>query len=111
MHAHSGKKGCFIFGNSYDFKNAVNSHLFVRLIALNSADFDHESCNFSEKNMYKADKSDGLSKEGSGRVSFYKKYKIYHSYTIECNYTTGRHKNTIYQFSSPPKDKFCSKKF
>lgn len=52
MHAHSGKKGCFIFGNSLDYQNAINSQLLVRLIALNSADFDHESCNFSEKNMY-----------------------------------------------------------
>ena len=26
--------------------------------------------------MYQADKSDGLSKEGSGRVQVYKKYKI-----------------------------------
>tara|TARA_B110000503_G_C6764450_1_gene256804 strand:+ start:226 stop:381 length:156 start_codon:yes stop_codon:yes gene_type:complete len=44
-----------------------------------------------------ADKSDGLSKEGSGRVSFYKKYNIEHSYTIECNYVLGNHKNHEYK--------------
>ena len=101
MHAHSGKKGCFVFGNALEFQNAVESELFARLISLNCPDFDHESCNFTEKNMYCADKSDGLSKEGSGRVSFYKKYKIPHSYTIECNYTTGRYRNKIYPLDTP----------
>ena len=42
-----------------------------------------------------ADKSDGLSKEGSGRVSFYKKYKIKHSYTVEVNYTKGLYRNIL----------------
>jgi len=68
MHAHSGKKGCFIYGNSMEFKYLVESLTFMRLIALNSQDFDYENCCFSEKNMYVADRSDGLSKEGSGRV-------------------------------------------
>ena len=45
--------------------------------------------------MYMADKSDGLSKEGSGRVAFYKKYKIKHSYTIEVNYTKGLYRNIV----------------
>jgi hypothetical protein len=45
--------------------------------------------------MYMADKSDGLSKEGSGRVSFYKKYKIKHSYTVEVNYTKGLYRNVL----------------
>jgi hypothetical protein len=45
--------------------------------------------------MYQADKSDGLSKEGSGRVSFYKKYNILHSYTIECNFTKGSNRYFI----------------
>ena len=74
MHAHSGKKGCFIYGNALEYQNQINTHLFNRLISLNSRDFEYETCNFTEKNMYMADKSDGLSKEGSGRVSFYKKY-------------------------------------
>lgn len=47
--------------------------------------------------MYIADKSDGLSKEGSGRVSFFKKYNIYHSYTIECNYVLGNYRNPDYK--------------
>ena len=40
----------------------------MKLISFNCQDFDYESCNFSEKIMTAADRSDGLSKEGSGRV-------------------------------------------
>jgi hypothetical protein len=76
MHAHSGKKGCFIYGNAIPYPNIVESHLLMKLISINCQDFDYESCNFSEKNMYAADRSDGLSKEGSGRVQIYKKYKV-----------------------------------
>jgi hypothetical protein len=47
--------------------------------------------------MYAADKSDGQSKEGSGRVAFYKKYKIFHCYTLENNFLTGRLKNFLYE--------------
>ena len=61
----------------------------MRLISLNCRDFDYESCDFSEKNMYSSDPSDGLSKEGSGRVAFFKKYKIINSFTIEANYAVS----------------------
>jgi len=92
LHAHAGKNGCFIYGNQLPFTEQVESLLFSRLVTLNAADFDFEACNFSEKNMYAADKSDGLSKEGSGRVAFFKKYGVRHSYTLECNYTIGSNK-------------------
>jgi len=39
--------------------------------------------------MYSADPGDGLSKDGSGRVAFYKKYKLNNSFTIECNYSVA----------------------
>jgi hypothetical protein len=68
MHAHSSRKGCFIYGNSLPFVNLAETHLLMKLISFNCQDFDYESCNFSEKNMTAADRSDGLSKEGSGRV-------------------------------------------
>lgn len=45
--------------------------------------------------MYAADKGDGLSKEGSGRVALYKATNIVHSYTLECNYNTGKYINII----------------
>ena len=47
--------------------------------------------------MHAADKSDGQSKDGSGRVAFYKKYKILHSYTIENNFLAGKFRNKIYE--------------
>ena len=62
--------------------------------------------------MYQADKSDGLSKEGSGRVAMYKKYKIPHSYTIECNYTKGNNRYILYDKNAVrEKEKFTNKEF
>lgn len=57
--------------------------------------FDYEGCNFTEKNMHAADKSDGLSKDGAGRVALYKATNLIHSYTLECNYNTGRFTNNL----------------
>lgn len=45
-------------------------------------------------------KRDGLSKEGSGRVSVYKMTGLIKSYTLECNYNTGKCVNVL-----PPKGK------
>jgi len=45
--------------------------------------------------MYSRDKGDGLSKEGAGRVAFYKATKISMCYTIECNYNTGSIMNRL----------------
>lgn len=52
--------------------------LYPKLISLNSAHFDFQGCNFSEKNMYARDRRDGQSKEGSGRVAIYKASGIIH---------------------------------
>ncbi|XP_074847649.1 cytosolic carboxypeptidase-like protein 5 isoform X3 [Carettochelys insculpta] len=96
LHGHASKRGCFMYGNSFHDENAqVENMLFPKLISLNSAHFDFTGCNFSEKNMYAKDKRDGQSKEGSGRVAIYKASGIIHSYTLECNYNTGRSVNSI----------------
>lgn len=55
-----------------DFRNQVASNLLTKLMSLNTPYFEYEQCNFTERNMYSKDKSDGLSKEGSGRVALYK---------------------------------------
>lgn len=69
--------------------------LFPRLLSFYSEIFDYEGCNFTEKNMHAADKSDGLSKDGAGRVAIYKATNLTHSYTLECNYNTGRTTNKL----------------
>ncbi|XP_053106764.1 cytosolic carboxypeptidase-like protein 5 isoform X2 [Hemicordylus capensis] len=96
LHGHASKRGCFMYGNNISDENyQVENMLFPKLISLNSAHFDFMGCNFSEKNMYAKDKRDGQSKEGSGRVAIYKASGIIHSYTLECNYNTGRSVNTV----------------
>ncbi|CAJ0945857.1 unnamed protein product [Ranitomeya imitator] len=96
LHGHASKRGCFMYGNCFtDENDQVENLLYPKLISLNSAHFDFMGCNFSEKNMYAKDKRDGQSKEGSGRVSIHKATGIIRSYTLECNYNTGRCVNTI----------------
>ncbi|XP_006880663.1 PREDICTED: cytosolic carboxypeptidase-like protein 5 [Elephantulus edwardii] len=96
LHGHASKRGCFMYGNSFsDEDTQVENMLYPKLISLNSAHFDFQGCNFSEKNMYARDRRDGQSKEGSGRVAIYKASGIIHSYTLECNYNTGRSVNSI----------------
>ncbi|XP_060129213.1 cytosolic carboxypeptidase-like protein 5 isoform X3 [Zootoca vivipara] len=96
LHGHASKRGCFMYGNNiFEEAHQVENMLFPKLIAMNSAHFDFSGCNFSEKNMYAKDKRDGQSKEGSGRVAIYKALGIIHSYTLECNYNTGRSVNTV----------------
>ncbi|NXW81807.1 CBPC5 protein, partial [Alopecoenas beccarii] len=117
LHGHASKRGCFMYGNSFSNENdQVENMLFPKLISLNSPYFDFTGCNFSEKNMYAKDKRDGQSKEGSGRVAVFKALGIIHSYTLECNYNTGRSVNSIPvachdngRASPPPPPSFPSK--
>lgn len=96
LHGHASKRGCFMYGNNLTDENQqVENMLYPKLISLNCAHFDFLGCNFSEKNMYTRDKRDGQSKEGSGRVAIHKSIGLVHSYTLECNYNTGRSVNTI----------------
>ncbi len=73
LHAHACKRGCFFYGNYFsNLIEQTENMLFPRLVSLNSPHLDFEQCVFSEKNMSTADKRDGMSKEGSGRVAMYK---------------------------------------
>ena len=46
--------------------------------------------------MHAKDQSDGLSKDGSGRVALYKQTKLNLCYTLECNYNMGAVVNKLY---------------
>ncbi|XP_063882854.1 cytosolic carboxypeptidase-like protein 5 [Scylla paramamosain] len=91
LHGHASKKGIFIYGNWYeDPAVMVENMLFPKLLAINCPNFDFSACNFSERNMYLKDRRDGMSKEGSGRVAIMRATGLLRSYTLECNYNTGR---------------------
>ncbi|CAE1234033.1 AGBL5 [Acanthosepion pharaonis] len=93
---HASRKGCFIYGNFLeDDELQIQNMLYPKLVSLNTAHFEFSACNFSQRNMYLRDKRDGLSKEGSGRVAVYKSTGIIHSYTLECNYNTGKVMNPV----------------
>ncbi|XP_076315818.1 cytosolic carboxypeptidase-like protein 5 [Tachypleus tridentatus] len=96
LHGHASKRGCFLYGNYFtDCRKRVESLLLAKLMTINSPNFDFNACNFTEQNMYGSKKHDGSSKEGSGRVALYTLTGITHSYTLECNYNTGRSVNII----------------
>lgn len=45
--------------------------------------------------LHYRDRRDGMSREGSGRVAVYKTTGLVRSYTLECNYNTGRLVNVL----------------
>lgn len=104
FHAHASKKGCFMFGNflshepteAHPQSEQVENILLSKLISLNSANFDINECNFSEKIMNAKDKN-GMSREGSGRVAINKdaQIRLVHCYTLESNYNNGRRVNHL----------------
>lgn len=60
-------------------------------MTLNTPHFDFASCNFTLKHMSRVDSGDaGLSAEGTGRVFYGRNAGVLRSYTLECNYNTGR---------------------
>jgi hypothetical protein len=97
LHGHAAKRGVFVYGNYMDYIRQVDSFMFSRLMALNCVNFDFVNSCFSEKNMRAKDKGDGKSKEGSGRVAFFKLLGLVRSYTLalEANYATGKVLNPV----------------
>ena len=79
------------YGNHFtDMENQVGCMLLPKLMAINCAHFDFPACVFTEKNMYMKDRHTGAGREGSGRVSAFKATGLLYSYTLECNFNTGR---------------------
>jgi hypothetical protein len=96
LHAHASKRGCFIYGNVLPSLEAqVQNQLYCKLIALNTPHFDYTGCLFSRDHMTRVDAGDGLTAEGSGRVSTFLTHGLVHSYTLECNYNMSKVQNEI----------------
>ena len=96
VHGHASKRGIFMYGNHFDETDAkVDSMLLPKLMSINCANFDFPACNFTEKNMYMKDRHTGAGREGSGRVSVFKATGLVRSYTLECNFNSGRVVNAV----------------
>ncbi|XP_039750178.1 cytosolic carboxypeptidase-like protein 5 isoform X2 [Pararge aegeria] len=96
LHGHASKKGIFMYGNHFEeLESCVECMLLPRIMSLNNLHFHFSSCNFTERNMYLKDRRDGMSREGSGRVAVLKATGLVRSYTLECNYNTGRLVNVL----------------
>jgi len=96
IHGHASKRGIFMYGNHFDeLETKVSALLFPKLMSINSANFDFPACNFTARNMFLKDRHTGAGKEGSGRVSVYKATGLTYCYTLECNFNTGRHTNSV----------------
>ncbi|XP_063243538.1 cytosolic carboxypeptidase-like protein 5 [Bacillus rossius redtenbacheri] len=96
LHGHASKKGIFMYGNHFEtLEDSVECMLLPRVMALNCPNFHFAACNFTERNMYLRDRRDGTSREGSGRVAVLKMTGLVRSYTLECNYNTGRIVNIL----------------
>ncbi|XP_072378899.1 cytosolic carboxypeptidase-like protein 5 isoform X1 [Diabrotica undecimpunctata] len=96
LHGHASKKGIFMYGNHFDdIDRNVECMLLPKLMSMNNHNFHFHACNFTERNMYLKDKRDGMSRAGSGRVAVLSLTGIIKSYTLECNYNTGRLVNIL----------------
>lgn len=120
LHAHAGKRGCFIYGNHFDdLETQVKAMTYPKLIAMNTLNFDFDECNFTEKLMTKKDKSsnnnghgkDLKTREGAGRVAIHKDCgNLVYTYTMECNYWCGSKLNTIPKWLNPATNKQMKEK-
>lgn len=96
IHGHASKRGIFMYGNYFnDVETQASCMLLPKLMSINCANFDFPACNFTERNMYLKDRHTGAGREGSGRVSVYKSTGLINSFTLECNFNTGRVVNGI----------------
>lgn len=69
----------------------AENQLLPLLMTVNTPHFDFASCNFTLKHMSRIDSGDsGLSAEGTGRVFYGTHAGVLRSYTLECNYNTGK---------------------
>eukprot|EP01083_Nonionella_stella_P099697 280316_1 len=51
LHAHSSKRGIFMYGNSLPNDDHIENVLFAKLMSINCEHFDFGACNFSARHM------------------------------------------------------------
>lgn len=73
----------------------MESQLLARILSLNCINFEYDYCNFSRKHMTAKDRLEEKTKEGCGRVCFYRQYNLIHSYTLECGYHSNNYAITL----------------
>ncbi|EGD80021.1 hypothetical protein PTSG_13020 [Salpingoeca rosetta] len=108
-HGHATKRGCFLYGNCLESARHIDNVTYAKLAELNSPHFDFGCCNFSEKNMFSKDKRDGLSKEGSGRVSEFRQRLAYQPEVDESE--VGEYRIAIQMtilMNAPEKERLCT---
>lgn len=89
----------------------AENQLLPLLMTLNTPHFDFASCNFTLKHMSRVDSGDaGLSAEGTGRVFYGRHAGVLRSYTLECNYNTGKVPAATTAFSERYTTYLCKQK-
>ena len=95
LHAHSTKRGCFVFGNTFsNHFHQAEQILLPKLLSLNCVNFGLLESKFSDAENNKKDKS-GDSRAGSSRATFSRETGLLHVFTLEANYATGLRINTL----------------
>ena len=95
LHAHSKKRGCFVYGNHLaSVAEQIENVLYAKLVSLCTPHFDFGGSQFSESNMDRADRKQ-QSKSGSGRVGLFRATGLIRCYTLEANYNCGRLANAL----------------
>jgi cytosolic carboxypeptidase protein 5 len=90
LHAHANRRGVFTYGNALQGAQHLDALLFNKLVAMNSPHFDFSGCNFTERNMSTRDR-DGTTKDGAGRVAWFRQTGLTHLYTVEASYNGPKH--------------------
>lgn len=95
FHAHSTKRGCFVFGNTFGNPfNQAEQILLPKLMSLNCVNFALPECKFSDAENNKKDRQ-GDSRAGSSRATFSRETGLLYVFTLEGNYATGLRINTL----------------
>lgn len=107
-HGHAARRGCFIFGNHHGAQgwSSEDSLLwnlaYVHAAQLNSPHIDIDACEWSRyddtakgqrtKDVAREDDQElnESSRSDSGRAQIGVCCRLYHAYTLECNYNIGR---------------------